>query len=483
MVFSSVTFLFFFLPAVLAITFCSGKWKNSVLLLASLLFYAWGEGIYLLVMAGSIAMNFTCGRLMYRSDSSRSPSRAVLIMAIIFNFGLLGFFKYANFLIDNLNVLLAALHLPIFELNPVHLPIGISFFTFQAVSYLIDVYQGRVQPQKSLVNLGLYITLFPQLIAGPIVRYHDIARALANRHVDLDDFSAGVQRFLIGLSKKVLLANPLALAADKIFMLPHTDLTSPLAWLGALCYTLQIYYDFSGYSDMAIGLGRMFGFHFLENFNYPYISRSIQDFWRRWHISLSSWFRDYLYIPLGGNRRGPLRTYFNLLTVFLLCGLWHGASWTFVCWGLYHGFFLVIERTRFGIVLDRLWQPVRYALTLLIIVIGWVVFRSDTIGAAFSYLSIMFGMAEETGRLALSLYTDKKLTFELFMAITFAIPILPALKNLRDRWSRRCSDSITSVFLEITLAIGRLTVLATLTYFTAISLAAGVYNPFIYYRF
>jgi alginate O-acetyltransferase complex protein AlgI len=483
MVFSSVTFLFFFLPAVLAITFCSGKWKNHALLLASLLFYAWGEGIYLLVMAGSIAMNFTCGRLICRNDSSSSPSRTVLIVAIIFNFALLGFFKYANFLIDNLNVLMAALQLPVVELNPVHLPIGISFFTFQAVSYLIDVYQGRVQPQNSLVNLGLYITLFPQLIAGPIVRYHDIARALARRHVDIGDFSSGAQRFLIGLSKKVLLANPLALAADKIFALPHSDLTAPLAWLGAICYTLQIYYDFSGYSDMAIGLGRMFGFHFLENFNYPYISRSIQEFWRRWHISLSSWFRDYLYIPLGGNRRGPVRTYLNLLTVFLLCGLWHGASWTFACWGLYHGFFLVIERTRLGPALDLLWRPFRHGLTLLIIVVGWVIFRSDTIGAAFSYLTIMFGAAEETGRLALSLYTDKKLAFELVMAVVFSVPVLPALSDLSERWSSRCSDSFSSVFLETILTIGRLTVLAIMTYFTTISLAAGVYNPFIYYRF
>lgn len=483
MVFSSVTFLFFFLPAVLAITFCSGKWKNSTLLLASLLFYAWGEGIYLLVMAGSIVMNFTCGRLMCRSDSCAIPSRTVLILAIIGNFALLGFFKYANFIVDNLNVLLAVLHLPSFELNPIHLPIGISFFTFQAVSYLIDVYQGKVQPQRSLTNLGLYITLFPQLIAGPIVRYHDIAKALACRNVDMDDFSAGVQRFLLGLSKKVLLANPLALTADKIFALPADDLTSPLAWLGAICYALQIYYDFSGYSDMAIGLGRMFGFHFLENFNYPYISGSIQEFWQRWHISLSSWFRDYLYIPLGGNRRGPLRTYLNLLTVFLLCGLWHGASWTFVGWGLYHGLFLIIERTRIGTVLDLLWRPLRHSLTLIIIVVGWVIFRSDTIGAAFSYLGIMFGAAEQAGRLSLSLYTDKKLAFELAMAIIFAAPVLPGLRKLPGPWIGRCRGRLSAVSLEIALAIGRLTVLAVLTYFTAISLAAGVYNPFIYYRF
>jgi alginate O-acetyltransferase complex protein AlgI len=301
--------------------------------------------------------------------------------------------------------------------------------------------------------------------------------------VTLDDFSAGVQRFLLGLSKKVLLANPMAFAADKIFALPQSDLTSPLAWLGAICYSLQIYYDFSGYSDMAIGLGRMFGFRFLENFNYPYVSRSIQEFWRRWHISLSSWFRDYLYIPLGGNRRGTLRTYLNLLTVFLLCGLWHGASWTFVGWGLYHGFFLVAERSRIGSVLDRLWGPLRHCLTLLIIVVGWVVFRSDSIGEAFSYLAIMFGTAEQTSRLSLSLYTDTKLACELIMALIFSAPVLPALKKLQDRWAGCCRTKLTVVSFETSLAIGRLAVLALLTYFTVISLAAGVYNPFIYYRF
>ncbi|KJR96998.1 MAG: alginate O-acetyltransferase [Desulfobulbaceae bacterium BRH_c16a] len=482
MVFSSITFLFFFLPAVLAITFCSGKWKNPALLLASLLFYAWGEGIYLLVMIGSIVMNFTCGRLMRRGTSSENPSRTVLLLAIIGNFALLGFFKYANFIAENLNTLLVQVHLPSIELGAVHLPIGISFFTFQAVSYLIDVYRGKVQAQTSLIRLGLYISLFPQLIAGPIVRYHDIATSLAKRKVDMADFSAGVQRFLLGLSKKVLLANPLAFTADKIFALPQSDLTSPLAWLGAICYTLQIYYDFSGYSDMAIGLGRMFGFRFLENFNYPYISGSIREFWRRWHISLSSWFRDYLYIPLGGSRRGKLRTYLNLLIVFLLCGLWHGASWTFVCWGLYHGFFLVIERTRLGSALDLLWRPLRYSLTLCIIVVGWVIFRSDSIGFAFSYLGIMFGAAEETGRLSLSMYTNQKLIFELTMAVIFAVPVLPALRKLHDRLIGRCSTS-TAFSLEAFLAIGRLSVLAVLSYFSAISLAAGVYNPFIYFRF
>ena len=483
MVFSSVTFLFFFLPAVLTLSFFSGKWKNGTLLAASLVFYAWGEGLYLLVMLGSIAMNFTYGQFLQHDDSRKNPARSILILSILSNFGLLGFCKYANFVTDNFNILLTTLQLPNLNLAPVHLPIGISFFTFQAVSYLIDVYQGKVAPQKNLVNLGLYISLFPQLIAGPIVRYHDIAVAINHRKVTVDDFSAGVQRFLLGLSKKVLLANPLALAADKIFALPFNDLTAPLAWLGAICYTLQIYYDFSGYSDMAIGLGRMFGFHFLENFNYPYISRSIQEFWRRWHISLSSWFRDYLYIPMGGNRLGSFRTYLNLLTVFLLCGLWHGASWTFVCWGLYHGLFLVIERSRLGSALNLISLPLRHCITLFIIITGWVIFRSDTLSAAFTYMGTMMGAGEQVSRLTLSLYTDRKLVCELILAIFFAAPVLPALRTMQEQWLRKYRASETAFPLETCLVVGRLTVLVILIYFTVISLAAGVYNPFIYYRF
>jgi len=437
----------------------------------------------MLVMLGSIVLNYTCGRLIRRSGSGVKPSARVLILAILCNLALLVFFKYANFLVDNLNIVLISFRLPHFELPPIHLPIGISFFTFQAISYLIDVYRDKVQPQKNLINLGLYIALFPQLIAGPIVRYLDIAKALANRKVDMDDFSTGVQRFLFGLSKKVLLANPLALAADKIFALPQSDLTSSLAWLGAICYTLQIYYDFSGYSDMAIGLGRMFGFHFLENFDYPYISKSIQDFWRRWHISLSTWFRDYLYIPLGGNRLGTLRTYLNLLLVFFLCGLWHGANWTFVAWGLYHGFFLVIERSRIGDGLNLLWRPLRHCLTLIIVVVGWVMFRSETLGAASSFLAIMFKLVEGTSQLSLSFYADKKLTWELLMAILFSAPILPFLRMMQQRGIRCCKTRFASLSLASSFAIVRLSVLTILTYFTVISLAAGVYNPFIYYRF
>jgi alginate O-acetyltransferase complex protein AlgI len=483
MVFSSITFLFFFLPAILFLYFCSGKFKNTLLLAASLFFYGWGEGIYLLVMLASITVNYICGRMMHWRKPQETPSPTVLMLAIVFNFSLLAFFKYANFFTDNANVLLTALHLPSINLNPVHLPIGISFFTFQAVSYIIDVYRGKVAPQNNFINLGLYIALFPQLIAGPIVRYHDIARALIKRRVGVDDFALGAQRFVFGLSKKVLLANSLGLVADKIFVLPFIELSSPLAWLGAICYTFQIYYDFSGYSDMAIGLGRMFGFRFLENFNYPYISKSIREFWRRWHISLSSWLRDYLYIPLGGNRCGPVRTCCNLLIVFLLCGLWHGANWTFICWGLYHGFFLVIERTRFGDLMEKIWLPVRYLMIFNIIIIGWVLFRSDTISNAISYLGVMFGASGASNEQLLSVIVDRKLLVELSMAALFSVPILPALCKLKDSLSQHITDNQLYVFMELAFEACRFAVLVGLTYFTVISLAAGVYNPFIYFRF
>ncbi|WP_457575170.1 MBOAT family O-acyltransferase [Desulfomarina sp.] len=480
MVFSSVTFLFFFLPATLLAYFFSGKLKNITLLLSSLFFYAWGENIYVLVMISSIVFNFYCGiAISVRTSEKRSKPGTVLTVGIIFNLSVLFFFKYSNFIVDSINHFTSIFQFSPLYLSPVHLPIGISFFTFQALSYIVDVYKGHVPAQKNIINLGLYISLFPQLIAGPIVRYHNIASELVHRSVSRDDFSEGVRRFLYGLSKKVLLANPLALTADKIFALSVTDISSPLAWLGAVCYTFQIYFDFSGYSDMAIGLGRMFGFHFLENFNYPYISRSIREFWKRWHISLSTWFRDYLYIPLGGNRYSKTRTICNLFLVFILCGLWHGAAWTFLAWGVYHGFFLILERTLCGNFLNKIWLPIRHIITLIIIIIGWVLFRSDTINDAISYITIMFFPFSETRGNHLSLYMDSKLIFELFMATLCSFPFYQKFNLLRTCTK---TDSAT-IQLQSILSIGELIFLFTLTYFTIISLAAGVYNPFIYFRF
>lgn len=483
MVFSSIIFLFFFLPLTLVIyTLAGRKLQNLFLLGVSLSFYAWGEGIYVLVMVVSILMNYACGLMIVRQKDG-NPSRVVLVVALVLNLAILSFFKYSNFIVDNINALFTLCGLPTLILAPMHLPIGISFFTFQAMSYVIDVYRLKVTAQKNLINLGLYISLFPQLIAGPIVRYHDIAKELINRRIQRHDFACGVQRFFFGLSKKMLLANPIAAIADKIFSLPAVELTPALAWLGAICYTLQIYFDFSGYSDMAIGLGRMFGFHFLENFNYPYIAKSIREFWRRWHISLSSWLKDYLYIPLGGNRKGNIRTYLNLFIVFLLCGLWHGANWTFIVWGLYHGFFLVLERTRIGGWLTKVWQPLQHGLTILLVVIGWVLFRSETISEACSYIAAMFGLGQGINTSnPIEMFLDKKATLEICLAIILSMPIYPFILNVKDIISKRLTISLRNG-CEAVFHCVHFFVIVGIVYAAIISLAAGVYNPFIYFRF
>ncbi len=348
MLFTEPTFLFLFLPLLLLLYFIRGSrehaaYGNWLLLAASVIFYAKGGGAFTWLMLGSIAFNYWMAIAVDRAHGTPSAARR-LAFAVTVNLVVLGVFKYANFFADNVNALLATMHAAPIAVPRVLLPIGISFFTFHAISYVIDVSRRNATAQKSPVHAALYLLLFPQLIAGPIIRYRDIADQLARRVVSLDDFAYGVRRFVIGLAKKVLIANVVAGPADKIFGMPSSELSTAHAWLGIVCYTLQIYFDFSGYSDMAIGLGRMFGFRFPENFRWPYVASSVTAFWRRWHISLSTWFRDYLYIPLGGNRVSPARRYRNLVTVFFLCGLWHGASWNFVIWGLWHGSFLVAER-------------------------------------------------------------------------------------------------------------------------------------------
>ena len=483
MVFSSITFLFYFLPSVCFLYWLVGKrWRNIFLLAASLLFYAWGEGVYVSLMLLSISMNYCAGRLIYAFRSS-FRGRFFFILSVVLNLSILAFFKYAHFVTDNINLLLGSLQLPLINLAPVHLPIGISFFTFQALSYIIDVYREKITPQENFITLGLYISLFPQLIAGPIVRYHNIAEELVDRVVTTKGLAEGIQRFLFGLSKKVLLANPLAVVADQIFALPETELTAPLAWLGAICYTLQIYYDFSGYSDMAIGLGRMFGFHFLENFNYPYISRSISEYWRRWHISLSHWLRDYVYIPLGGNRRGYARTQLNLIFVFFLCGLWHGANWNFVVWGLYHGIFVLIEHTRIGKIQQKLWVPLQILICLSIVIFGFVLFRCETLSAASHYLAVMLGMhGEITSAQPIIFYLTSKLQLEIFLGILIAMPLYPMISNFRKKMVERITGPGQYVF-DLGFHVSQLSISIGLFYFTCISLAAGVYNPFIYFRF
>ena len=483
MVFSSITFLFFFLPGVLLLYWLAGKkGRNLLLLFASLLFYAWGEGIYLLLMLASISINYICGRAIH-AYQSRPSGRYFLVLGIILNLGLLGYFKYAQFLTENINYLLGILEIPLIDLNPIRLPIGISFFTFQALSYIIDVYRQKNEPQKNFINLGLYISLFPQLIAGPIVRYHDIARQLADRRVTTENFTVGIQRFFFGLSKKVLLANPMAVIVDQIFALPGTELTAPVAWLGVFCFTLQLYYDFSGYSDMAIGLGRMFGFHFLENFNYPYISRSFDEFWRRWHISLGTWIRDYVYFPLGGSRLGEVRTQINLFIIFFLCGLWHGASWNYAIWGVYNAFFILIERTRISDFRRKLWFPLQVLLFMLLFMFGMVIFLNPTLSAAKYYFLTMFSMGgESTSMHPASIYLNSKVLFEISIGVLLAMPVYPALGNLRQKIFDKMPEPKQYIF-DLSVHVSQLSITIGLAYFTCISLASGVYNPFIYFRF
>ena len=464
MVFSSLTFLFIFLPAVLVFyDLLPGiRAKNAVLCLFSLVFYAWGEPVYVLLMIASILLNFLAGLGMERFPRRKS---LLLFLALAFNLGAIGYFKYAGFFLSSLNSLFS-LHLPALRIA---LPIGISFYTFQILSYVIDVYRGRTAAQKNLLSLATYITMFPQLVAGPIVRYETVRDELSRRRVSLDDFTEGLCRFFFGLGKKVLIANQMALAADAVFdaaALPPAG----VLWIGALCYAMQIYFDFSGYSDMAIGMGRMFGFHFSENFNYPYIADSVTDFWRRWHISLSSWFREYVYIPLGGNRCGPARQIFNLLVVWLLTGLWHGAAWTFVLWGLYYGLLLILEKHVLGSVLARIPKTVRRFVTFLLVLFGWIVFRSESPAALWRFLSGAFSFSfSGTGAFLMS--TADALS-PLILLPAALLGCLPWTRVLRKRFP----DS--GVISALRLACAFLVWLASIA-----MLLGESYNPFIYFRF
>ena len=478
MSFSSPIFLFLFLPSVLVLHFLIPKdWRNGFLLCISLLFYTWGAKSIILIMLFLIGFNYLFGIILERySSDEQGKRRIVLFLAVLINVGLLCYFKYTNFLVNTI----------IFgeqRINPIHLPIGISFFTFQALSYVIDVYRRDMPAQKNPTRLALYISFFPELLAGPILRYRAMAGQIARRSIDLSGFAAGVRRFIVGLGKKVLIANTLATVADRIFSLAPAQFTPGLAWLGIFCYTLQIYFDFSGYSDMAIGLGRMFGFEFMENFNYPYMSRSIKDFWRRWHISLSTWFRDYLYIPLGGNRGTPFRTHINLIIVFLLCGLWHGANWTFLVWGLWHGCFLVLERRRFGNFLDSLWAPFRHAYALLVVMTGWVFFRAPDLAYALAYLQAMAGFAKGDGvEIFVAMYLNKDVLIALGLGILFSAPVYTSV----GRWIERVLIGSAGLITRcLGQAVSMVHVVSLIGVFVlcAMKLASGTYNPFIYFRF
>ena len=483
MLFSSPTFLFVFLPILLGAYFLVRRdARNLLLCAASLFFYCWGEGGYVSILLVCIAFNYGMGLWLDRASGTRA-SGPLLALAVAGNLALLVAFKYANFLVDNVNPWLTEMGLHPFALAPVHLPLGISFFTFQALSYVIDVHRRAAPVQKNPLKFALYKTLFPQLIAGPIVRYRDVAGELSKRTVRAEDFAWGVKRFIVGLSKKMLLANTLAVAADGVFSIRAAGLTPALAWLGIVCYTLQIYFDFSGYSDMAIGLGRMFGFHFLENFRYPYVAASLTDFWRRWHISLSSWFRDYLYVPLGGNRAGRWRTYLNLAVVFALCGLWHGASWNFLLWGLFHGGFLVAERMGLGKLLEKSWRPVRHAYLLFVVMSGWVFFRAAALSYAWAFLLTMVGL--RAGGESVAPYLNMELALALPVAVLAATPLLPLLASACRRqmesgaWPHPLAAPLVRgawTFAEVAGCMGLLVASSAL-------LAAGTYNPFIYFRF
>lgn len=458
MVFSSLIFLFFFLPAVL---FCYYivptrfiRARNMVLLLFSLFFYFYGEPKLIIMLVLSILMNYLFG-LSMRSRYRKSR----LIFCITANLTLLGVFKYLNFFIRTADGLLG-LNI---QLTSIVMPIGISFYTFQALSYVIDVYRREVPPQHDPFSLALYVSMFPQLIAGPIVRYHDVNEQLAVRSHSVAQFSDGISRFVFGLSKKVLLSNVFAQIADGIFAYQPAELSTAAAWLGAIGYTLQIYFDFSGYSDMAIGLGKMFGFTFLENFNYPYISRSVTEFWRRWHISLSTWFRDYVYIPLGGNRCSPARHICNLLVVWTLTGFWHGANWTFMAWGLYFGILLILEKKFLSRLIERLPMILRHVYALFFIIIGWVFFRSDSMNLAMQYIGRMFSSNVPVN----GFVTEYLIRFwpYLLFGVVLSAPVFQRLTNTRA-WR----------VLEIPI-------LGILGLLCVMSLLASSYNPFIYFRF
>lgn len=482
MLFSSTLFLFLFLPLTLIAYLLVGRrLRNLLLLLASLFFYLWGENIYVLVMLSSITLNYIFGLLIDRSKKRGESGKRAMVAGVVTNLGMLVFFKYTNFIVDNVNALLGSMSVSTIDIDPIHLPIGISFFTFQAMSYIIDVYRQDSAVQKNPLNLGLYVALFPQLIAGPIVRYHDVADQINRRKTRLLDVAAGSERFIFGLGKKVLIANPMAAMADQIFALPVDQLSTGVAWIGVICYTLQIYFDFSGYSDMAIGLGRMFGFRFLENFNYPYISRSIREFWRRWHISLSSWFRDYLYIPMGGNRLGKARTQRNLLTVFLLVGLWHGASWSFIVWGLIHGLFLVLERSRVGDFMARMPTPIQMFYTLLVVMNAWVFFRVEELSGAVDYLLVLYG-----GNWDVSVYPfvvqnlDQAMLASLLVGVVLSTPIY---RVLHKKFLSRTEEPESVNALVVAGFSIRLTLVSLVLLLSMSALAVGSYNPFIYFRF
>ena len=466
MVFSSSVFLIVFLPITLLAYFIVParfiKARNSVLLAASLVFYGWGEPKYILIMIFSIVFNYVCGLA-----AGKNRSKAVLILCVVGNLALLGYFKYTDFVLETVNRLAeAGLALP-----GIALPIGISFYTFQTMSYVIDVYRGKVEAQRDIITFGTYVTLFPQLIAGPIVRYSDVAVMLVGRKTNLEQIAEGVRRFIIGFGKKVLLANQIYVVWMELSTMENLSVSA--AWLGAVAFTFQIYFDFSGYSDMAIGLGKIFGFDYLENFNYPYISRSITEFWRRWHMSLSSWFKEYVYIPLGGNRKGLSRQLINISIVWILTGLWHGASWNFVMWGVYYGIILIIEKLGLLKVLEKCPAVVGHIYSLILIVIGWVIFAVDDMGKVAAYLGMMLGSSQ--------VFTDDAFIYffesRIWLLIACVIGSTPLPKIVCSIIAEKLEDR------EVLLGTIETVLFMGIFALSMAFLVSGSYNPFLYFRF
>lgn len=461
MVFSSLIFLMVFLPIVLILhSLCPVKYKNILLLFASLFFYAWGEPVYILLMLFVIVFNWAIGKYI-------NGNKVILSIAVTVNLSILVFFKYINFIIANYNSFFSK-NMSMLDIS---LPIGISFFTFQAISYIIDLYRGKYAPQKDLIKLALYISFFPQLIAGPIVRYIDIEKQLSVRIITYEKTALGIRRFIIGLSKKVLISNILGQSVDNVMNHPVKELSTILCWITAIMYLMQIYFDFSGYSDMAIGLGKLFGFDFPENFNMPYISKSINEFWRRWHISLGTWFREYLYIPLGGNRKGNIRTLLNLFIVFASTGIWHGASWNFLIWGLWHGIFCIIERLGFKLVLEK-HKFFSHLYTMFVVTVGFVIFRIDNTRYLIDFTKKMFlPWISYSGLYSFFEIGNHQTVVVLIIAIILSGPIL-----LLDRINIIKKSKNNYGYLNLFLC-------SCLLIICIMQLVGGTYNPFIYFRF
>ncbi len=476
MLFTSIEFLLLFFPCVFAIYYLlPNRLKNYWLLISSLFFYGWGEPFFVFVMLGSILMNHRFALLIERMRGHPEKQKVLLILSVASNLGLLGVFKYLNFITATLHALFPQTQ-SLFPATSIRLPIGISFFTFQALSYVVDVYRG-IPAQKDLFSIGLYISLFPQLIAGPIVRYTTVMDQISDRRINLESVSDGLIRFLTGFNKKMILANSLSVVADQAFLKP--DISVGFAWLGALCYSLQIFFDFSGYSDMAIGLGKMLGFNFLENFNYPYISKTITEFWRRWHISLGTWFRDYVYFPLGGSRvKNRRRLIWNLMIVWTMTGIWHGANWTFILWGTLYGVVITIEKLldiprkidHFNPILRYLYQ----SLTLILVMMGWVIFRSDNIALALTYLKTMLGMNGSTVIDSDFIFFAREYLVYILFACLCSTPVLCWLRKKAADWN----GAAEAIFIIAFCVLQFVLFIISFSF-----LIMNAHNPFIYFNF